>query len=147
MPLEPGGGGRWVHKRNRGVVKAVKEKLDLRFAGLGHSPQPALSFHLAMPHSKASIDWTFATSSNRLLFRLWNAGDFPRSIWGVLFSLCPVFHSSLIYPWGSCFHLNAAGSQIIPPVLTLQELGSTFQTVSEIFPPHFPKSSKPNPAS
>lgn len=43
-------------KKPRRVVNAVKEKLDLRFASLGHSPQSALSFHLAMPHSKAGTD-------------------------------------------------------------------------------------------
>ena len=31
-------------------------KVRFEFAGLGHSPQSALSFHLATPHSKASID-------------------------------------------------------------------------------------------
>lgn len=38
------------------VVNAIMEKLDLRFAGPGHSPQSALSFHLATSHSKAGID-------------------------------------------------------------------------------------------
>lgn len=94
-------------KETEAWIQAVKEKLDLRFcAGLGHSPQPALSFHLAMPLLKASV-----LTEHLLHYRIdfssvpWKGQVIFQGLYEVSFSLCPVFHSSLIYPWGS-YHLT-----------------------------------------